>query len=132
MSHENVEMVRRVFEAYNRGGPDAAEPYWASDIEMFDAPEFPDAGRHVGASGVREMLKNYKSMGWDGRFEVQEYIDADPEVIVAWRMTAVGSRFGTTVTQVFFDAWLLKDGRVKRIRQFLSREQALEAHGLRE
>lgn len=67
MSQENVEIVRRTYEAYNRGGPDAAEPYWAPDIEMLDAPEFPDATRHVGATQVREMLRNYMDVGWNGR-----------------------------------------------------------------
>jgi len=87
MSQENV---RRIYEAHNRGGPDAAEPYWATDIEMLDAPEFPDATRRVGATQVREMLRNYMDVGWNGRFEVQEYLDVDPEVIVVWRMKSVG------------------------------------------
>jgi len=136
MSQENVEMVRRIYEAFNRGGPDAAESYWASDIEAFDAPEFPDASRQVGATELREMLGNYRSVGWDGRFEVQEYIDADPEVIVVWQMTAVGPASGVSLAAsvaptTFFHVCLLEDGKLKRLRQFLSREQALEAAGLK-
>jgi hypothetical protein len=64
MSQENVEIVRRIYEAHNRDEPDAAEPYWATDIEMLDAPEFPDATRRVGATQVREMLRNYMEVGW--------------------------------------------------------------------
>jgi uncharacterized protein len=132
MSQENVEIVRRMYETYNRGGPDAAEPDWAPDIEMFEAPEFPDATRRVGAAQVREMLSNYMAVGWEGRFDVEEYIDADPEVIVVWRMNAVGQRFGTSLSTMFFHVCLLEDGKLKRLRQFLSREQALEAVGLSE
>jgi ketosteroid isomerase-like protein len=139
MSKENVEVVRRMYETHNRGGPDAAEHYWATDIEAFDAPEFPDATRHVGATEFREMLSNYMEVGWDGRFEIEEYIDADPEVIVVWRLTAVGPASGVSLASgvgqsptTFFHVCLLEDGKLKRLRQFLSREQALEAAGLRE
>jgi ketosteroid isomerase-like protein len=131
MSEENVEIVRRLYEAYNRGGSDAAEPYWATDVEMFDAPEFPDATRRLGATEAREMLSNYESTGWDGRFEVQEYIDADPEVIVVWQMNVVGPASGIGAT-TFFHVCQVADGKLKRLRQFLSREQALEAAGLSE
>jgi ketosteroid isomerase-like protein len=142
MSQENVEIVRRAYEAHSRGGADAAEPYWAPDIEAFEAPEFPDATRRVGATQFGEMLSNYMAIGWDGRFEVQEYIDADPEVIVVWRMSAVGPASGLSLSRptsgvslsptIFFHVWQLEDGKLKRLRQFLSREQALEAVGLSE
>jgi ketosteroid isomerase-like protein len=142
MSQENVEIVRRAYEAHNRGGADAAEPYWATDVEAFEAPEFPDAARRVGAAEFREMLRSYMEVGWDGRFEVQEYIDADPEVIVVWQMSAVGPASGISLSRptsgislsptTFFHVWLLEEGKLRRLRQFLSREQALEAAGLRE
>jgi ketosteroid isomerase-like protein len=142
MSQENVAIVRRAYEAHNRGGADAAEPYWAADIEAFEAPEFPDAARRVGATEFRAMLRSYMDVGWDGRFEVQEYIDADPEVIVVWRMSAVGPASGISLSSptsgislsptIFFHVWLLEEGKLKRLRQFLSREQALEAAGLSE
>jgi ketosteroid isomerase-like protein len=142
MSEENVEIVRRMYETHNRGGVHAVEPYWATDIEAFEAPEFPDATRRVGATQFREMLRNYMSVGWDGRFEVQEYIDADPEVIVVWRMTARGPASGLSLSRpasgvslaptTMFHVCLLEDGKLRRLRQFLSLEQALEAAGLSE
>jgi ketosteroid isomerase-like protein len=131
MSEENIEIVRRLYEAFNNGGIDAAEPYYASDIEMFDAPEFPDASRRTGATQVREMLSNYMETGWDGRFDVQEYIDVEPEVIVVWRMHARAPASGITLAPTtFFHVCQLEDGKLKRLWQFLSREQALEAVGL--
>jgi ketosteroid isomerase-like protein len=134
MSHANVEIVRRMYEAHNRDGADAAEAYWAADIEMVDAPEFPDTSRQVGAIQVHKMLRGYMAAGWDGQFEVQEYLDVDPEVIVVWRMTARGplGDFPGFGSVIFFHICLLEGGKLKRLRQFLSREQALEAVGLSE
>jgi ketosteroid isomerase-like protein len=135
MSEENVEIVRRIYEAHNRGGVDALEPHWAPDIEAFEAPEFPDATRRVGAAQMREMLANYMSVGWDGRFDVQEFIDAGSEVIVVWHMHAVAPYSGVSLAAAgrptpFFHVCQLEDGKLKRLRQFLSREQAFEAAGI--
>ena len=105
--------------------------------EAFEAPEFPDATRRVGAAQVREMLSNYMSVGWDGLFHVQEYIDASPEVIVIWHMHALAPGSGVSLAAVgqpttFFHVCELEEGKLKRLRQFLSREQAFEAAGLSE
>jgi len=133
MSQENVEIVRQMYEAHNRGGPDAAERYWATDIEMVDAPEFPDASRQVGATQVREMLRKYEEdVGWNGRFDVQQYIDGEPEVLVVWRMTRFGPASGIPGSLTYFHVCQVEDGKVKRLRQLLSRDQALDAVGLSE
>lgn len=52
-------------------------------------------------------------------------------------MTAVGPASGVSLAAAgrptsFFHVCLLEDGKLKRLRQFLSREQALEAAGLSE
>ncbi len=41
MSQENVEIVRRGFEAWNEGGSELAKEFWAEDIEFHDPPNLP-------------------------------------------------------------------------------------------
>jgi ketosteroid isomerase-like protein len=43
MSQENAELVRRAYEAWNEGGPEAAKQFWAEDVEFQDPPPLPDA-----------------------------------------------------------------------------------------
>jgi ketosteroid isomerase-like protein len=104
-----------------------------SDIEVFDPPDFPDADRYLGEAAVRKLIDSYRELGWDGQFHVQEVVDAGDEVVVIWRArvrTPHGGGFpleGTIVHVLLFE-----DGKVCRIRQYLSRAEALEAAGLRE
>ena len=43
MSEENVEIVRRGYEAWNEGGSELAKEFWAEDIEYHDPPNLPDS-----------------------------------------------------------------------------------------
>lgn len=43
MSQENVEIVRRAIEVFNRDGPEAATTFLDPEIEWHDLPEQPDA-----------------------------------------------------------------------------------------
>jgi len=132
MSEENVELARQYFEALNVG-MDASEHLRHPDIEVFDIPDLPDADRYVGEAAVRRMIESMLGVGWDGQYRVQEYLDAGEEVVVIWQArgrTAHGGGFPLEGT--FAHVLLFEGRRVRRIRQYLSRAEALEAAGLRE
>ena len=131
MSEENVELARRYFEAFNARGLDGVVRLWHPDIEAFDPPTFPDADRYVGAAAVRGRVQSYIDLGWDPKFRDPEFLDAGDEVVIIWRAEG-RSPHGLTVEQTIAHVFLFEDGKVRRIRQYLSREEALEAAGLSE
>jgi ketosteroid isomerase-like protein len=61
MSDENVELVRRVDEAWNEGGPEALKQFLAEDFELHDPPNLPDSrvvrGRDAAAAYLTDQLK---------------------------------------------------------------------------
>ena len=127
-----MELARQYFEALNEG-MDASEHLRHPDVEVFDPPDFPDADRYSGEPAVRKLIESYLELGWDGQYRVQEYLDAGDEVVVIWQ-AQIRTRHGgglpleTTFTHVL----LFQDGRVRRVRQYLSRAAALKAAGLSE
>jgi ketosteroid isomerase-like protein len=132
MSQENVELARQYFEALNVS-MDASEHLRHPDIEVFDIPSLPDADRYVGEATVRRMIESIKELGWDGQYRVQEYLEAGEEVVVMWQMrlrTPHGGGFPIETT--FAHVLLFEGGKVRRVRQFLTKAEALEAAGLRE
>jgi ketosteroid isomerase-like protein len=132
MSEENVELARQYFEALNEG-MDASEHLRHPDIEVFDPPDFPDADRYVGEGAVRKLIDDYRELGWDGQYRVQEYLDAGAEVVVIWEarvLTAHGG--GLPLEQTFAHTLRFEDRKVRRVKQYLDRAEALEAAGLRE
>jgi ketosteroid isomerase-like protein len=133
MSRENVELARQYIEAFNASGLDGVEQFWHPDIEVFDPPNFPDADRYVGEAAVRERVEGYIELGWDAHFWDPEYLDAGEEVVVIFRMrgrTAHGG--GLPLESAFAHVLVFEAGKVCRIRQYLSKTEALEATGLSE
>jgi ketosteroid isomerase-like protein len=132
MSQENVELARQYFEALNRG-MDASEHFRHPDIEVFDPPDFPDADRHIGEAAVRKLIDGYRDLGWDGQYRVQEYLGAGDEVVVIWQgrvRTPHGGGF--PLEQTLAHVLLFEGGKIRRIRQYLTRAEALDAAGLSE
>ena len=133
MSQENVELARQYVEAFNRGGLDATESLRHPEIEVFDPPDLPDADRHVGEAAVRKVVEGYLAIGWNGRFDVQEYIDAGDEAVVIWHMTGTGGGGGVPLDlPAFGHVYAFQAGKARRIRQYLTRAEAIEAAGLSE
>jgi ketosteroid isomerase-like protein len=130
MSEENVELARRYFEALNANPPMGDADLRHPDMEFLDAPNFPDAGRHVGEDAIRSRVESFVEVGWDGRYWVDEYLDAGGEVVVIWKPKGHSALEGLPITVAH--VLLFEDGKVRRIRQYQSRAEALEAAGLSE
>jgi ketosteroid isomerase-like protein len=140
MSQENVEIVRRVYEkwyaALERGDPGAvfdAEAV-ARDFE-FALEGFEFEGRSVWR-GREEYVEWFRT--WTGEFEdwslqLERLIDARHDRVVALtHQSATGKGSGAPVEVNLGTVWELKDGRVIRMRTYLSPADALEAVGLQE
>ena len=133
MSEEDVELARQYVEAFNRGGLNATESLRHPEIEVFDPPDLPDADRYVGEAAVRKVVEGYLAIGWNGQFDVQEYIDAGDETVVIWHMTGTSGGGGVPLdVPALGHVYAFQDGKARRIRQYLSRAEALEAAGLQE
>jgi ketosteroid isomerase-like protein len=130
MSEENMESTRRYLEEFNAAGLSGTNHLRHPDWELLDAPELPDADRYVGAEATARV-QSFIEAGWDGKFNVEEYIDAGDEVIVVWRMNAT-SDAGISLGQTLAFAFLFEDQKVRRVQQFMTKNQALEAAGLSE
>lgn len=133
MSRENLDAVRRFVDAFNTGGLDAVVgPHWDESVELFDPPGLPDADRYVGKEAVRPRIESYLEFGWDGQFRVEELIDAGDEVVMVWRFLGQAPGAEVPLDGIIAFVILLHDGKIRRFRQYLSREEALAAVGLRE
>jgi ketosteroid isomerase-like protein len=138
MSEENVKLARQYYEALIAEGgggiTDATQHLRHPDMEIFDPLDFPDAGRYVGEAALRKLIDSYLEVGWDGQYRVQEILDAGEEVVVIWQVGVRTPHGGGLPLDIprFGHVVLFEDGRVRRIRQYRTRAEALEAAGLSE
>ena len=129
MSEENVEVVRRLNEAFD-----------ARDIEAFVAAHHPDAevvvlrsqlmGPYRGHEGVRRMASEAFDTA-DLQLRIDEVRDCgDNRVLVLGHQHGIvrGVPFDRVLAQVFW----IEVGKVARSEAFATVEEALEAVGLSE
>jgi ketosteroid isomerase-like protein len=135
MSQENVESVREALVAYNRGDLDAfLDEYWTDDIDYRAVEGAPDDhGPIHGKAEMRAYMQDWFDTFDDLKVEPLEVIDAGQDQAVA--VVRFGGRAklsGVEVDLTFAALYTVRDGKVARGREYWTKEQALEAAGLRE
>jgi ketosteroid isomerase-like protein len=136
MSEENVELVRRIYEAATRR--DDVTPYevYAEDIvwDLSNARRALLLTKPVyrGHEGVRQFWREALSVFGVIKFEVEELIDAGDQVLAVLREREVGRASGVPVETTHLSVYTLASGKVTRMQLFDDRQQALEAAGLSE
>jgi uncharacterized protein len=132
MSQENVEVVRRVYEAFDRRDFEAVLGLHSSDFELdisaHPVADFPNVG--TGAEHLMGFFATYLAGFSDYTVEVTQIIDADDKVVASCHDTA---RLGSgLVERDFAHVWTVTAGRVVRLQAFKTTEDALEAARLSE
>jgi ketosteroid isomerase-like protein len=133
MSQENVEVVRRAFEAFNEGGAEAALASFAPDVVLYAFPEWPGPSEYGGHDGMRALLAEWTENFDDFELEVCEVREVGDRVLVL--AETVGRIKGSRVPiRQPFGAlyWDFRNGQIGETRNFLTWREALKAAGLRE
>src|SRR5690349_12224638 len=142
MSQENVEVVRRAFEIFNRyretdlsrAERDKAFDDFAelatSDFVYVEPPEWPGAGVHQGLDAYREVLEGFFEALSEMTAEIEEALDAGDQVVVFVRWRARGTASGAQLEMRPGQVFTLRNGKIARQEVYLERDQALEAAGL--
>jgi ketosteroid isomerase-like protein len=131
VSQENVEIVRRMFEAYAHGGFAAAATFAHPDFEMSLMADHPLGGRTYRAGEAGDAMLDFVNSFQDFRASGEEFIDAGDRVIVAVRERGK-AREGVEFEQTFGVLYTLHDGKVSRMEWFDTPAEALKAVGLEE
>jgi ketosteroid isomerase-like protein len=128
MSQENVKVVREAWDAYAGGDYDR--------IAGFHDPHIVVVTLEDGAVyGNNAVLANYER--WDEAWEgaettLEEVIGHGDMVFVAARFHGRGRASGVEVETRLYEVYTVRDGKVLRIDEYATRDEAFEAAGLRE
>jgi ketosteroid isomerase-like protein len=132
MSQENVEAVRTVIEAINRGDIESV-------IELIDPAAKFDLSERVfnpavydGHDGIRRFVAELGEVWDEFRVEPVEFIDAGDTVVVSYRIHARGKGSGVDVELPSSTIYTLRQGRIAAARMYREHAEALEAAGLSE
>jgi ketosteroid isomerase-like protein len=131
MSKENVEVVRKAWEAVNRGDIDASFKHWAPD-SVFDVSRAfgPVHGTYYGLDQIRQAFEEFFGPWESFRIELDELIDAGEDVVASVTGYFRGRDGIEARTRTAF-VWTIRDGAIAHVRFYQERQEALEAAGLR-
>jgi ketosteroid isomerase-like protein len=131
VSAENVEILRRAFEAYNRGDLEGVVAEAAPDLEYTPSGALPGSTDPVqGPDGYLQFLRWLTDNFADSRVEVSEFRDAGDQVFAELALTGRGKQSGVETSWTVWHVWTVKGGKLVRGRAFTSKEEALDAAGL--
>jgi ketosteroid isomerase-like protein len=131
MSEENVEIVRSIYEALNRGDLEAATRPTDADFEV-TFQRGPNAGTHRGRNSIRAIIEDQREAFEAWIIEVEQVFDSGDQVVALIR-----SRLRPKGTDAEFETrnghiWTIRNGVALSPRGFPNPEEALEAAGLSE
>jgi uncharacterized protein len=132
MSQENVEIVRRGFEAFQRGDTEAILDDVDPDVEVHEPTDLPDAQVFHGHAGLLATVEKAQAMFEDIRIEAEEFTDAGDRVVIWYRVVGRGKGSGVEVEMHQGSVWTFREGKIVRVEGYMDRDKALEAAGLRE
>jgi ketosteroid isomerase-like protein len=145
MSQENVEVVRSMSEPFD--GIDVAAIDWGAeairdalgrayspDVELTTLASGLGSGVgefYRGLDGLARYLREWLEPFSEYHVENLDYVEAGDCVLVPSRQWGVGSGSGARVELELTTLQELRDGRIVRIEQYDTLEDALDAAGLR-
>ena len=135
MSQENVELVRRAIEAFNRRDLRALAEFMHDDFEFVSVLTAVDAegatyrGSEAWTTYFADMDQTWK----DWHAEDPQIFDAgDDQVACLFRLVGTGRYSDAAVERAAGLAYYVRDGKLWRMRSYMDPADALKAVGLRE
>jgi ketosteroid isomerase-like protein len=135
MSQENVDIVRRSYQAFNENGLAGASEFWDPEIVWHTDPMVPEPGVYTGFDTVRTYLEGFIRAFGAWHIDPHEFIDLGGDEVLSVS-TMGGHPLGQTdqETQFLDWAWIVsvRNRKMTRVRSFFDKDRAYEAAGLSE
>jgi ketosteroid isomerase-like protein len=126
MSRENVEVVRRMWEAFLGEDPLRALSFCDPDI-VWDGTNLPDGRLARGFDAIVEHNLRWAEMWDDWTMEAEQFIDAgDDQVVLVFRETG-RSESGLRMNERHAELYTVRDGKVVHRKGFSDPDEAIEA-----
>jgi ketosteroid isomerase-like protein len=131
MSQENVELVRRMWEAFLENDLQSALSSYDPDVE-WDGTNLPDGKVGRGLDAIMDHITRWSAMWESWNVEVERVIDAGGDHVVVLIRETGRSTSGLDMDERHAELYRIRDGRIVRRQGFSDPNEALKAVGLAE
>jgi ketosteroid isomerase-like protein len=130
VSAENVQIVRRLVEAFNDRDLEAMFALLHPEAELHPLRAQLEGKAYVGHDGLRELLADF-DQDWEYvQMAPEDFRGADDTVVVLGRLQARARASGVDLDVPMGFVWTLREGRVVGGRTFSDPADAMRAAGL--
>ena len=130
MSQEKVEIIRRMYDSFERGDVPAMLGQMDQHIEWKEADNFiyADGNPYVGPQAVLEGVLMRFGSEWESFAVIpEEWLDAGNHVVVLGTYTGTHKETSREVRAQFAHVWGVKGDRVVRFQQYTDTKQFADA-----
>ena len=118
MSQENVEIVRKVYDAWTAAITSQAFEYLDPDVVWEAIEDAPDAGTYRKRSGVKRYMEDWLQDFEMLPFEIRRSIDAEDRLVIEQRGTTKGRGSGLTTVINYAAVYTFRDGKVLTVKEY--------------
>jgi ketosteroid isomerase-like protein len=129
MSHENVEVVRRMWQAFLSNDFETALSAFDAEVE-WDGTNLPDGTISTGVDAVVEHLTKWAEMWETWEVELDEVIDAGGPNVIAFTHERGRMKAGLEVNERHSELYRVHDGKITYRKGFSDAELALDEAGI--
>ena len=129
MSQDNVEVVRRMYEAFHRGDAEGSLSYFDPEV-VVDASIRMDAGIGHGREELSAIIAKWIGAFDDWREDIEEIRGLGSQVLVISTQRGRGKGSGAEVKLRYGVLYEMSGGKITRLTMYDSPSAALEAAGL--
>jgi ketosteroid isomerase-like protein len=132
MSQENVEIVKRLLDAFNKRDVDAFAEITTPDFEWITSMAAVEGEIFRGREGIETYFGRMRDAWEEFLVHVEDYRDLGERLLCLGRLEGRGLASGVPVSAPLDILYDLRDGRISRMHSYLDHDQALRAAGLAE
>jgi ketosteroid isomerase-like protein len=126
MSNESIEVVRAIYDAFNRGDTDAILELADPAVSVEDHGVI-DGATYEGRDGVVRFLA-FQAEAFNAQSaELEELIETGDEIVAVIRLKGEGPLSRIPLEGRFSHVWQIAGGAARRLRVYASKQDALEA-----
>ncbi len=128
MSAADAEILREMYDAFNRGAYEESTAMLHPDAILHQWGEVPDSDTYAGRDEFVRGLSRWLA-GFEPGFQygVEQITDAGHRVVAQIVLRGRGRGSGLDLEQTVFQTWTVRDGKAYECWVFTTEEQAWEA-----
>ena len=132
MSQENVEIVRRIYDAWAIGDFTAGAEALDQNVVFVVSPDFPAFGVFLGLDGITNYMRDFLAQ-WERWTVEAKYLEAVGDTVLAHVVQhGKGKTSGIEGTIPHFMLFTFRGNKIVRLETVMHKHEALKAVGLSE